>query len=163
MPSIVVFVVFAGLLTVTSGLAGMFWWRSRALPLWKIAQLARELTERQRALEALFERLEKAGNLRPTARPHPNGPLTMAPHRLDPPQTDAVAGPTLISVPDLTARPTDAPLAATELAERFGTIWERAERGEPAEAIARAIGQPIGQVELVLGLRRRLASTEGRS
>ena len=35
-------------------------------------------------------------------------------------------------------------------------IWALADAGAPAEAIARETGQPIGQVELILGLRRQL-------
>jgi hypothetical protein len=57
------------------------------------------------------------------------------------------------SVPEASAE------AASELGRRFGAIWALADAGDPAEAIARKTGQPIGQVELILGLRRQLAST----
>ena len=72
--------------------------------------------------------------------------------------------PTLIAVPDLGAT-TPGPSATiptdSELGRRFGPIWQMAESGASAGAIARATGQPIGQVELILGLRRRLAGASG--
>ena len=43
---------------------------------------------------------------------------------------------------------------------RFGGVWGMADAGMPAEAIARETGQPIGQVELILGLRRQLLAAE---
>lgn len=155
----------AVLLVIVSAIAGMLWLRVRSIPIWRAAQLARELGERQRALEELIERLERAGRIRPEApaRTHPLGPQHQ--HRADPPQPSAVTGPTLIAVPDLNApaspqTPSD---AATELAQRFGAVWDLAQKGHPAEAIARATGQPIGQVDLVLGLRRQLNAAEGRA
>ena len=44
--------------------------------------------------------------------------------------------------------------ANSALARRFGPIWELADKGRSPGAIARETGQPIGQVELILGLRR---------
>ncbi len=160
-------VVLAAALVVVSAAAGAFWWRSRSVPLLRAAQLARELIERQRRLEDIIERLEKTGVFRsPLAevggRPLPAGPRSSSSARFDPAQPSAVTGPTLIAVPDLSAPPPEPSPAAAELAQRFGAIWERADRGEPADLIARATGQPIGQVELVLGLRRQLAVSERR-
>lgn len=70
-------------------------------------------------------------------------------------------GPTLISLPDLA--PSSGPLSnsesGAELGRRFARVWELADAGQSAEAIARSIGQPAGQVELILGLRRQVAST----
>lgn len=153
----------AVLLVIVSAIAGMLWARARSIPIRRAAQLARELGERQRALEELIERLERAGRIRPEApaRTHPLGPQ----YRADAPQPSAVTGPTLIAVPDLNApttpqMPSD---AAAELAQRFGAVWDLAQKGHPAEAIARATGQPIGQVDLVLGLRRQLHAAEGRA
>jgi hypothetical protein len=66
-------------------------------------------------------------------------------------------------VPDLSASPAgagqggDPAPAAAELAQRFGAIWRLAEEGATADAIARLTGQPIGHVELILGLKRHLA------
>jgi hypothetical protein len=72
-------------------------------------------------------------------------------------------GPTLIAVPKIagaTELPTSPPKGLTH---RFSPIWELADKGASAEAIARVTGQPVGQVELILGLRRQLLVTEGRS
>jgi hypothetical protein len=66
----------------------------------------------------------------------------------------------LIAVPDLTASSSSSP--PDELARRFGSIWDLAEAGASPESIARDTGQPIGQVELILGLRSpRAASGQG--
>jgi hypothetical protein len=83
--------------------------------------------------------------------------------RTQPASATAVTGPTLIAVPSLAAASVagesgPAGLASTELGRRFGAIWELADAGVAAEAIARAAGQPIGQVELILGLKRQLAA-----
>jgi hypothetical protein len=157
-------VTLAGMLAIASAAAGVLWSRLRSAPLVRAAHLARELAERQRALEALIERLERPAK-RGREPSFARGGATIRPglSRVDPAQATAVAGPTLIAVPDLSAPASPAASAAAELAGRFGAIWERAERGESADAIARATGQPIGQVELILGLRRQLsAAAEGR-
>jgi len=137
-------VTLAALLAVASAAAGALWGRARA---------ARGLADRLAALEAALNRLEAAAS-RPAAPPAalPGGPR--AARRSDRAEASAVAGPTLIAVPDLGAPAGDA-AAADDLGRRFGAIWELADAGAPAEAIARATGQPIGQVELILGLRRR--------
>jgi hypothetical protein len=65
----------------------------------------------------------------------------------------------LILVPSLAASDPDAPsAAAVELGQRFGAIWAMADSGQAPDAIARTTGQPVGQVELILGLRRQLTS-----
>jgi hypothetical protein len=63
--------------------------------------------------------------------------------------------PTLIAVPNLEASPGDRVENISGLKERHAAIWALAERGATPEVIARATGQPIGQIELVLGLRRQ--------
>ena len=80
--------------------------------------------------------------------------------RVDAASPSAIAGPTLIAVPSMAAGGSEviAQEAATGLGRRFGPIWDLADAGEPAGAIARATGHPIGQVELILALRRQ---TEG--
>jgi hypothetical protein len=74
-------------------------------------------------------------------------------------------GPTLIRVPDLggpgrvvgsQAEAARNSLASNDLSRRFARIWAMADQGATADRIAEASGQPIGQVELVLNLRRRL-------
>lgn len=163
-PELVVIGILAALLAAASAAAGGFWWRSRSLPLVRVAQLARDLAERQRALEQLLQRWEA-----PRARDPAPGGLPVGPrgghgtpnHRIDPPQATAVAGPTLIAVPDLAMNGSKghAMEVSAELQRRYGAIWEMAERGLGPEAIARATGQPAGQIELVLNLRRGLNPT----
>ncbi|MCA1684561.1 MAG: hypothetical protein LC745_00965 [Planctomycetia bacterium] len=89
----------------------------------------------------------------PPAAPSPTPPAVCRVDRAGPP---AGTSPTLITIPDLSAAAghSSAPGVASELGHRYSTIWEMADRGTPAEAIARDTSQPIGQVELILGLRR---------
>jgi hypothetical protein len=161
-PEMVVIVGLAVLLALVSAVAGAMWWRTRAVALVRVAQLARELAERLRVLEQIIELWEKTQIREAPSSSHPGGPRAAAAavHRFDPPQPSAVAGPTLIAVPDLAAPRAAAPAAeaSAELARRFGAVWQMAERGLAADAIARATGQPIGEVELVLGLRRQRAA-----
>ena len=67
-------------------------------------------------------------------------------------------GPTLINVPDLSFPPSAAPAISADLANRFGAIWAMADEGVLPEAIAHKTGLPVGQVELILGLRRPRAA-----
>jgi hypothetical protein len=78
----------------------------------------------------------------------------------------AVVAPTLIAVPNLAGvgGATEASAGSADLerlGSRFRAIWELADAGASAEAIARATGHPIGQVELILGLRRQLSGVPG--
>lgn len=161
-------VTLAVLLAIASATAGALWWRVRSVPWLSVGRLARELAERQHALEELLKRLEVTAKKRsPSNVEAPSRPslLAAAPafHRYDPPQASAVAGPTLIEVPNLAAAPPETPAASAELARRFGAVWQLADTGASPDAIARSTGHPIGQVELILGLRRQLAAAEGRS
>ncbi|HWE37613.1 MAG TPA: hypothetical protein VG406_13680 [Isosphaeraceae bacterium] len=134
-----------GLVVGVSALAGAIWGQVHGWPRARALRLAEELAERLKALEA---------------RPSPAEPIP-APtvrHRADPPAPSAIAGPMLIEVPELPrAAGSGGGAAAAELAARFGTIWALADDGASPEVIARRTGQPIGQVELVLGLRRQLS------
>lgn len=167
-PSLVVIAGLSLVLAIVSALAGLGWAKLRSMPLVHAAHLARQLAERQQALEELIERLERTAKRGREAVPlaaHPTGPPPVtASRRIDVPQPSAYTGPTLIAVPDLSAPPPDAPSkAGDELASRFGAIWQMAAQGVSSEEIARQSGQPIGQVELILGLRRQLAANaEGR-
>jgi hypothetical protein len=69
----------------------------------------------------------------------------------------AIPNPTLITVPSMAApgSETIAHDAAEALSRRYGPIWDLADAGEAPSAIAQATGQPIGQVELILALRRQ--------
>jgi hypothetical protein len=149
-------------------MVGVLWARLRSLPLEETSRLVDDLARRQESIEAVLARLESSQDQEsvpePSAvAPHSAGRVAESrphtPKRADRAKPTAVGGPTLISVPSLTASVTDAPAeAALELGQRFGAIWKLADSGQSPDAIARATGQPIGQVELILGLRRQLAS-----
>lgn len=63
--------------------------------------------------------------------------------------------PTLIAVPKLAAAQ-DRQAMHGNLSQRYAAIWDLAHAGASPDVIARATGQPIGQIELILGLRRQL-------
>ena len=42
------------------------------------------------------------------------------------------------------------------LKERYAAIWALADSGATLEQMARSSGQPVGQIELILGLRRQI-------
>ena len=149
-------IVFSAVVAVA---LGVLWRRVRALPVDEIARGLENLAERQRAVESLLTRLEEreAARARSVAPPRGRGsdPSSIAPRRLDRGEANAARGPTLIAVPHLAA-PTPEGSAAADLDRRFGAIWALADSGDSADEIARKTGQPIGQVELILGLRRQL-------
>ena len=66
-------------------------------------------------------------------------------------------GPTLIAVPDMTSKARPAPGSL----QPYADIWALADGGLSPAAIASRTGTPVGQVELILGLRQR--ATEARS
>jgi hypothetical protein len=143
---------------------GVLWRRVRALPIDEIARGIENLAERQRAVESLLTRLEEREAARAAAAVAPatgrgtasgSGPSPGAPRRVDRGESNAARGPTLIAVPHLPA-PASEGSAAADLDRRFGAIWALADSGASADEIARGTGQPIGQVELILGLRRQL-------
>jgi hypothetical protein len=145
---------------------GAVWARLRKIsrPLADTARLVDDLAQRQRTMESLLERLDATGT--GTTVPASSSKLRHARtlRRGDQAESSALSGPTLIAVPNLAATPSEvtaAASAAAELARRFGAIWAMSEMGASAEAIARETGQPIGQIELILGLRRQLASGAG--
>lgn len=143
---IAIIVVLSVLLAAMSAVAGALGWRLR---------LARTLP-RAESVEALSRRLEelekqvKAGWVERVPH-HPVGPRRSV--RID--RGSAVRRkPTLIAVPDLSAAPAAGTEPARTLRQRYQEIWSQADAGLDAEAIARQAGQPIGQVELILSLRR---------
>jgi hypothetical protein len=160
-----VIVILAVFLAVVSAFAGALWWQVRSLPLIRAGRLATELAERQRALEGLIRTLEKRGSTS-TSRDRimvsgSSSGVSKRSRRTDLGESTAVAGPTLIAVPDLAASPS--PTASAELGRRFGAIWSLADAGHAPDEISRRSGQPIGQVELILGLRRQLVASGGRA
>jgi hypothetical protein len=153
------------LLVLVSGLAGALWWRVRSQPVFDLAHLAELLAARLRTLEQLLTRLDAGATDAgvPEARPARGGALAKRKGfslAAEVPKSKAVedgVGPTLIAVPDIAEAGHSSPATrAAELGQRFGTIWELAATGASAEQIARRTGQPVGQVELILGLRRQL-------
>ena len=115
-----------------------------------------ERRERQRAFAKFSAEIAELNTLiatiqegtRPTSRALRRG------LRLDQGSERAALGPILIEVPDLAPPSPDTIEVPPEFAERFGGIWDLAEAGGSAEAIARATGQPVGRIELILALRR---------
>lgn len=127
-------------------------WRRRA-------RVDRDATARR--IEALTDRVARLELRAPAAEPRPvPTAVPKSTRRADPARPEPSAGPTLIAVPNLAAPAAEPPASATaDLGRRFGAIWELADAGVAPEAIARATGQPIGQVELILGLKRQLAGS----
>lgn len=126
-----------------------------------LARRFEDLAGKHRALEARVARLEASAasiSASDAIVSHPVGPRPV--RRVDLGGSATSAGPTLISVPDLAAPPAPNSEAAAELDRRFGPVWAMADEGAPVDAIARETGYPIGQVELILGLRRRLLVAE---
>jgi hypothetical protein len=64
--------------------------------------------------------------------------------------------PTLIEVPALSPPEGDREAAVESLTQRYAAIWSLAEAGRPLEEIARAAGQSVGEIELIVGLRRKI-------
>jgi hypothetical protein len=62
----------------------------------------------------------------------------------------------LITVPNLGSTSPERQATHGALAQRYAAIWTLADSGTSPEVIARATGQPIGQIELILGLQRQI-------
>jgi hypothetical protein len=126
---------------------------------YEVARRLDDLAGRHRALEARPARVEASATEAAIAiASHPGG-LRVG-RRVDP----AMSGSTpLISVPNLATPASSTSEAAAELDRRFGPVWAMADEGVAIEGIARESGYPIGQVELILGLRRRLLVAEAGS
>jgi hypothetical protein len=159
-----------GLLVILSVVLGLVLivlaWIVMHLRRQSIAALATTLDElrtRQDALEATIARVETSRPVESAPSSHPGPPpsrrSTSAVRRVDAAEPSAVTGPTLIAVPSLAAASIPSTSAVTnDLGRRFGPIWDLADTGAAPDAIARSTGQPIGQVELILALRRQLAA-----
>jgi hypothetical protein len=83
-------------LAVVSAIAGALWARVRSLPTLRVAQLARELAERQRSLEDLLLRLERGSRPRGVELPSRSG---MAPSEVGEPAAPAVVSPLSPALP----------------------------------------------------------------
>jgi hypothetical protein len=122
---------------------------------YEMARRLDDLASRHQALEARLAKLEASTTEAALAIPSRSSGSKFG-SRVDQGRPAIADGPTLISVPNLASPPSSTSQAAAELDRRFGPIWGMADEGVPTEAIARESGYPIGQVELILGLRRRL-------
>jgi len=142
-------------------MVGALWARVRSLPVEETTRMVDDLARRQDTIEGLLIKFERDRDDRLSASLSTvSFPRDGTDHRfetvqrIDRAKTTAVGGPTLIVVPSLaTTLPGASATAAAELSRRFGAIWAQADSGLSPESIARATGQPIGQVELILGLR----------
>jgi hypothetical protein len=134
----------------------------RRQPISALAKAFDELRKRQDAFEETMARVGTSAPAESAPRPHPGPPLRRSAstvRRFDAAEPSAVSGPTLIAVPSLAAASMPSTSAVTtDLGRRFGPIWDLADTGATPDAIARSTGQPIGQVELILALRRQLAA-----
>jgi hypothetical protein len=65
----------------------------------------------------------------------------------------------LIAIPSLEPAQGDRGVTVNVLKERYAAIWALADKGATLEQMARATGQPVGQIELILGLRRQIDGT----
>ena len=131
-----------------------------------------ELTQQLKALEGRLERFEGIGTTpsaeRQASSP-PQGEAAMVwtvmaddgyPATTRPGSVRIRGGERpLIAVPNLAAAANDRDLVVNGLTQRYAAIWSLAASGSSAEVIARATGQPIGQIELILGLRRQIDGT----
>jgi hypothetical protein len=87
----------------------------------------------------------------------PNKPFLSSWRRTDearnlPQQEDT----SLISVPNLASSPDEREPSPSPLSQRYSAIWDLADQGASPEVIAKATGQPIGQIDLILSLRRHI-------
>jgi len=157
-PSLVLIVtsVLGIAVAFTLMLVGALWAWVRSIPLEETTRMVGDLARRQETIEGVLLRLERDRN-HPLKASLPSSGSDLGPvplKRTDRGKASAVGGPTLIVVPNLaTTIPDASTVPAAELSQRFGAIWALAESGLSSEAIARTTGQPIGQVELILGLR----------
>jgi hypothetical protein len=78
-------------------------------------------------------------------------------------RNDSAHEPTLIAIPNLDDAPGNRQVTVGGLRERYAAIWALAEKGGSAETIARATGQPVGQIELILALRRQVGESSPAS
>jgi hypothetical protein len=115
-----------------------------------------ELSQRLRLIEGGKSDAPPNGRLPRPAPPVGHSPVRFSDREL--PQ----AGPTLIAIPDLAEAPQAAgPHAESDLSARHSDVWALAATGASPEEIARQTGQPIGEVELIVGLYRQARSSKG--
>ena len=167
------------LFTVVAGLACL----AVAVILWMLAtrqmkmtrseteQRLQMLVQRLLVIESRINELENHGRRAPDDHEEPPGHVVKGELKQDRRTQSFLDGredqaarnePILIAIPDLGAVEEESDeRAGSELGERHGEAWTLAAAGVPPEEIARQTGQPIGQIELIVGLYRRLHSSRG--
>jgi hypothetical protein len=154
-----------------SPLAWVALWQRRSRSERQIETRFHELTGRLHDLQVRLERYERSswrkipagpGKAKPAVSsrewpiPASTAPASSGPGRGAIPPAAVDDEPPLIAIPNLAATAHDRQAAIGTLAQRHAAIWTLADRGASSEVIARATGQPIGQIELILGLRRQI-------
>lgn len=161
-PLVILIAILGSALAAQSAACVVLWRRVRALtpiptpspPVAPRGAIAARLDEVERRYKTLEDRLARVeGSASGALGAHPGGPRGR--RRVD------RGEPTLIAVPNLAARPSPASEVASGLGRRFGDVWALTDAGVPVAVVARETGYPIGQVELILGLRRRVVAGEG--
>lgn len=120
-----------------------------------------ELDARIKLMESKKKRSPSKIRARESERSLERGAMPLARRRVDPPLVSSIEGPSLISIPDIGSRRSAADTSLSNAhGERFSDIWERGELGLSPSQIAKECGIPLGQVELVLGLRELARTTK---
>jgi len=142
----------------------------------------RRVADRQRRLEGRLDDLSR--RLSQWERQSRDMPKPASPPRIEPPSTapnprSRVVGtpvlspfrrhepgaspshPTLISIPDLGHEGPIDRQSGAELGQKYQAVWTLAVSGSSPEEIARRTGQPIGEIELIIGLQRSLQPAQG--
>jgi hypothetical protein len=128
------------------------------------AQCLQMLVQRLLVIESRINELENHGRRAPDDHEEPPGHAVKGESKQGRRTQSFLDGrePILIAIPDLGAVEEESDeRAGSELGERHGEAWTLAAAGVPPEEIARQTGQPIGQIELIVGLYRRLHSSRG--
>jgi hypothetical protein len=135
--------------------------RQRDQRVFDLAMEVRDLSDHLERIEALcLVRQDVSPAPVETRRPRPAGPSDPAradrPARAETVATGRSHEQPLIAVPNLAPAPHEREATLQGLTQRYAAIWALADSGASLEVIARATGQPIGQIELILGLRRQI-------
>lgn len=130
----------------------------------KVLASERETSRRFIAIEERISRLHQPASLPSAPRLVQGGTSPTAPRRIDQPRAfagEATPPANLISVPNLAVSGVAHVSPESDLNQRCASVWDLAEAGASAEAIARTTGHPIGEIELILGLKRQSETING--
>jgi hypothetical protein len=145
---------------------------SSLLLAWATLQLVRQQRLARETIQTLGRRVDELSLRVRTLenRPIKTTPIVrrMSNKRVDFPASPPpapFAGPTLITVPSLASNGSEAVAqgASGELSRRYSAIWNLADSGESVASIAQSTGHPLGEVELILGLRRSAVNSGSES